>query len=292
MKYPHILVVLVLALGGLTWPALSGAADDLNAIGQSSDYFPDTVGSHWEYRGQITEGPLQTIEHKFFTNVSTVVGTKTLRGMTVTVFRDTNPGNHGPSDSFYRRDVVGIVYHGSEPGTPLEKQLIPYQIVRFPIKISSTIQQFDKKDLDFGTDMDRDGANEKVDAHGTSTVAGLETVTVPAGTFKDAVKVEAYMRMKIHLSGTPRTVTGTDVMTAWFAKGVGLIKYVERQELSPLEDRGVITEITEELDSYEVKPSKASLGRSEPPAERLLADDSGDHELHQVLFTSRLRTHP
>jgi hypothetical protein len=286
------LVVLVLALGGLTWPALSAAADDLNAIGQSSDYFPDTVGSHWEYRGQITEGPLQTIEHKFFTNVSTVVGTKTLRGMTVTVFRDTNPGNHGPSDSFYRRDVVGIVYHGSEPGTPLEKQLIPYQIVRFPIKISSTIQQFDKKDLDFGTDMDRDGANEKVDAHGTSTVAGLETVTVPAGTFKDAVKVEAYMRMKIHLSGTPRTVTGTDVMTAWFAKGVGLIKYVERQELSPLEDRGVITEITEELDSYEVKPSKASLGRSEPPAERLLADDSGDHELHQVLFTSRLRTHP
>jgi hypothetical protein len=194
VKHPHILVVLVLALGGLTWPALSAAADDLNAIGQSSDYFPDTVGSHWEYRGQITEGPLQTIEHKFFTNVSTVVGTKTLRGMTVTVFRDTNPGNHGPSDSFYRRDVVGIVYHGSEPGTPLEKQLIPYQIVRFPIKISSTIQQFDKKDLDFGTDMDRDGANEKVDAHGTSTVAGLETVTVPAGTFTDAVNSHRHGR--------------------------------------------------------------------------------------------------
>lgn len=292
MKHLHMLVGLVLALAGLTWPALPAAGDDRNAIGQSSDYFPDSVGSHWEYRGQITEGPLQTIEHKYFTNVSTVVGTKTLRGMTVTVFHDTNPGNHGPSDSFYRRDVVGIVYHGSDPGTPLEKQLIPYQIVRFPIKISSTIQQFDKKDLDFGTDMDRDGANEKVDAQGTSTVAGLETVTVPAGTFTDAVKVEAYMRMKIHLSGMPRTVTGTDVMTAWFAKGVGLVKYVERQELSPLEDRGVITEITEELDAYEVKPSKASLGRSEPPAEGLLADDSGDDKLHQVLFASRLRTHP
>ena len=59
------------------------------------------------------------------------------------------------------------------------------------------------------------------------------------------------------ISGASRTVTGTDVMTAWFAKGVGLIKYVERQELSPLEDRGVITEITEELDSYEVKSPKA-----------------------------------
>lgn len=275
----------------LPW-SVSLAAEELNGILQSSDYFPDTIGSHWEYHGQITEGPLQTIEHKFFTNVSTVVGTKPLRGMTVTVFHDTNPGNHGPSDSFYRRDVVGIVYHGSDPGTPLEKQLIPYQIVRFPIQIASTIQQFDKKGLDFGTDMDRDGVNEKVDAHGTSTVAGLESITVPAGTFKDAVKVEAYMRMKIHLSGASRTVTGTDVMTAWFAKGVGLIKYVERQELSPLEDRGVITEIMEELDSYDVKSPKASLGRSESPAERLFAHDSRDHELQQVVFPSSFRPHP
>ncbi|HET6678118.1 MAG TPA: hypothetical protein VFH05_07615 [Nitrospira sp.] len=282
------LTVLCLAL---SW-SVSLAAEELTGIVQSSDYFPDTIGSHWEYHGQITEGPLQTIEHKFFTNVSTVVGTKPLRGMTVTVFHDTNPGNHGPSDSFYRRDVVGIVYHGSDPGTPLEKQLIPYQIVRFPIQIASTIQQFDKKGLDFGTDMDRDGVNEKVDAHGTSTVAGLESITVPAGTFKDAVKVEAYMRMKIHLSGASRTVTGTDVMTAWFAKGVGLIKYVERQELSPLEDRGVITEIMEELDSYEVKSPNASLGRSETPAERLFAHDSRHHELQQVIFPSSFRPHP
>lgn len=282
------LTVLCLAL---SW-SVSLAAEELTGIVQSSDYFPDTIGSHWEYHGQITEGPLQTIEHKFFTNVSTVIGTKPLRGMTVTVFHDTNPGNHGPSDSFYRRDVVGIVYHGSDPGTPLEKQLIPYQIVRFPIQIASTIQQFDKKGLDFGTDMDRDGVNEKVDAHGTSTVAGLESITVPAGTFKDAVKVEAYMRMKIHLSGASRTVTGTDVMTAWFAKGVGLIKYVERQELSPLEDRGVITEITEELDSYEVKSPNASLGRSETPAERLFAHDSRHHELQQVVFPSSFRPHP
>jgi hypothetical protein len=292
VKRQHIVLAFLLVLPGVTWPGASTAADELNAIGQSSDYFPDTIGSHWEYRGQITEGPLQTIDHKFFTNVSSVVGTKTLRGMTVTVFHDTNPGNHGPSDSFYRRDVVGIVYHGSEPGTPLEKQLIPYQIVRFPITISSTIQQFDKKGLDFGTDMDRDGVNEKVDAQGNSTVAGLETITVPAGTFKDVVKVEAYMRMRIQLSGTPRTVTGTDVMTAWFARGVGLVKYVERQELSPLEDRGVITEITEELESYEVKAIKASLGRREPATEGLLAHHSGDQELHQVVFASRLRPNP
>lgn len=266
------------------------AAEDTGIIAQSPDYFPDQIGNEWHYRGQITEGPLQTIEHKFFSNVSSVTGTKTIKGMTVTVFHDTNPGNHGPSDSFYRRDSVGIVYYGSEPGTPLEKQLVPYQIVRFPMRVSSSFPQFNRKGLDFGTDMDRDGENEKVDAQGDATVVGQESVTVPAGTFKDAVKVEARMYMRIHLSGANRTALGTDVMTAWFAKGVGLVKYVERQELSPLEDRGVVTDIMEELESYEIKPPKASLGRRESSTEGLLADDTGDHELRQVLFTSRLRS--
>jgi hypothetical protein len=276
----------------LVWSVYSAplAAEDASVIAQSADYFPDQIGNQWSYRGQITEGPLQTIEHKFFSNVSSVTGTKTIKGMAVSVFHDSNPGNHGPSDSFYRRDSVGIVYYGSEPGTPLEKQLVPYQIVRFPMKVSSSFPQFNRKGMDFGTDMDQDGINEKADAQGDATVVGQESVTVPAGTFRDAVKVEARMYMQIHLSGANRTAIGTDVMTAWFAKGVGLVKYVERQELSPLEDRGVVTEIMEELESYEIKPPKASLGRRESSSEGLLADDAGDHELRQVLFTSGLRS--
>jgi hypothetical protein len=284
-----LIVVTAILLVCATWSAPL-LAEDAGGIAQSDDYFPDQIGNEWHYRGQITEGPLQTIEHKFFSNVSSVTGTKAIKGMTVTVFHDTNPGNHGLMDSFYRRDSVGIVYYGSEPGTPFEKQLVPYQIVRFPMKVSSSFQQFNRKELDFGTDLDRDGVNEKADAQGDATVVGQESVTVPAGTFKDAVKVEARMYMQIHLSGAKRTVLGTDVMTAWFAKGVGLVKYVERQELSPLEDRGVVTDIMEELESYEIKPPKASLGRRESSTEGLLADDTSDHELRQVLFTSGFRS--
>jgi hypothetical protein len=279
----------VLLLVCSTWSAPL-AAEDTGIIAESTDYFPDQIGNEWHYRGQITEGPLQTVEHKFFTNVSSVTGTKAIKGMTVTVFHDTNPGNHGPMDSFYRRDSVGIVYYGSEPGTLLEKQLVPYQIVRFPLKASSSFPQFNRKGLDFDSDLDQDGINEKADAQGDATVVGQESVTVPAGTFKNAVKVEARMYMQIHLSGAKRTALGTDVMTAWFAKGVGLVKYVERQELSPLEERGVVTDIMEELESYEIKPPKASLGRRESSTEGLLADDTSDHELRQVLFTSGLRS--
>lgn len=244
-------------LGFSAWSGLCGAEEPFT-ITKSEEYFPDMVGSRWAYRGQISEGPLQTIERKFFENVSTVSGTKTINGVAVTVFHDTNPGNHGASDSFYRRDVVGIVYYGSEPGTPLEKQITPYQIFRFPLKVPSSFQQFDRTGLDFGSDLDRDGTDETVDTKGWSKVISRETITVPAGTFPDAVKVEARMNMHIHLSGSKRSVSGIDVMTAWFAKGVGLVKYAERQELSAVkEDRGVVTEIVEELEEYEIKSAKS-----------------------------------
>ncbi|MBX3237071.1 MAG: hypothetical protein KF814_13055 [Nitrospiraceae bacterium] len=284
---------LVLALSVAPIGLKQAEAEGTDAIAQSADYFPDTIGTRWQYRGQISEGPLQTIENKFFTNVSTVSGTRTLKGgPTVTVFHDTNPGNHGPSDSFYRRDAAGIVYYGSEPGTPLEKQLVPYQIIRFPMRVSQSFQQFSRTDIDFGADMDGDGTNEHADVRGNSTVLGQEAVTVPAGTYPDAVKVEARMTLRIHLSSSRKTAVGTDVMTAWFARGVGLVKYVERQELAAMkEDRTSVTEISEELEEVDVKSAPASQGRGESSPEGIFADHAGDHELLQVVFTSGLRAH-
>lgn len=213
-------------------------------------------------------------------------------GLVVTVFHDTNPGNHGPSDSFYRRDAAGVVYYGSEPGTPLERQLTPYQIIRFPMKVAQSFQQFNRTDIDFGSDIDGDGTNEHVDVEGLSTVVGMESITVPAGTYPDAVRVEAKMTLKIRLSSADRTAVGTDVMTAWFAKGVGLVKYIERQELASLkDDRGNITDITEELEEVSVKSVPGLQGRHEPAPEGLLADNASNEKLFQVLFAPGLRAY-
>ncbi len=290
-RMTHLLLAGLLLAVGMGGRAFG--AEEPVTIAQSADYFPDTPGSRWSYRGQMSEGPLQTIENKFFTNVSTVTGTKTIKGVAVTVFHDTNPGNHGPSDSYYRRDSVGIVYYGADPGTPLEKQITPYQIFRFPITVSSSFQQFDRTGLDFGTDLDRDGTDEKTDVKGWSTILSRETVTVPAGTFADAIKVEARMTMRIHLSASRRTIAGLDVMTAWFAKGVGLVKYSERQEMGAVkEDRGVVVELSEELEDYEIKPAKGSVSGLESTPEGILADHAGNHELGQVILTAGFRAHP
>src|SRR2546427_5969839 len=53
-------------------------------------------------------------------------------------------------------------------------------------------------------------------------------------------------------------------------------------------DRGLVTEITEELEEAEVKTDTASLQRCEPPAQRVLAHDARHHELSQVAFATGL----
>lgn len=263
IRHPHgyrVFASLVLAAGLLAASPEDSAAQAgprQETVEDAHLYFPDAVGSRWRYRGHIEEWPLQKISvEKNYVNVSTVTGTQTIKGVAVTVFHDTNPGNHGPTDSYYRRDAVGVVYYGSSPGTPVERQIVPYQIVRFPIDIPSSFQQFDRKGIDFGTDMDGDGTQEKVDVEASMAMVGKEQVSVPAGSYANAIRMEARMTMRIHLSGSKRTVVSTDVLTAWFAKGVGLVKYMEHQEMPPAAtDRGWITEITEELEEADIKTS-------------------------------------
>src|SRR3990167_4643913 len=160
--HPHrLLGVLLIAAGLFIFPestSLAQSGSPRETIADGHLYFPDAVGSRWRYRGRVEEWPLQKISTtKAYANISTVSGTQTVKGVTVTVFHDSNPGNHGPTDSYYRRDAVGVVYYGSSPGTPIERQIIPYQIIRFPIDIPSSFQQFDRKGIDFGDDVDGDG---------------------------------------------------------------------------------------------------------------------------------------
>jgi hypothetical protein len=136
------------------------------------------------------------IDNKFFANTSSVTGTKKLNGVTVTVFHDTNPGNHGESDSYYRRDSVGMVYYGSDPGTPLEKQIVPYQIVRFPMTIPSSFQQFNRNGLDFGA-YGRDGVSESRYGRKSGVISRKRSPSRPAPI---QYGQGSRMTMQIHLS--------------------------------------------------------------------------------------------
>lgn len=241
------LIVLVLCSQAIS-------AADLVTVPNPEEFFPDGKGSRWKYRGQVIEGPLSTIAQKTFANISSVKGTEKIKGVMVRVFHDTNPGSHEPSDTFYRRDAAGIVYYGSDPGSALEKQLVPYQIVRFPIQYPSSFQQLNRQGVTYGEDLDGDGKNEKVDVEAWLTVVGPEAVQVPAGKYTDVIRVESKMTMRIHLTKEREVAVRTDTMNVWFARGVGVVKYIERDEAASIRgDRGVVTETTEELEEADIK---------------------------------------
>lgn len=252
---------LCLSLSSHVFAAESSAV----VIDQVHEYFPDHLGNEWVYRGTMIEGGMVQIVEKNtqFTNVSKVIGEETQHGLEVMVFHDTNPGNQGPSDSYYHRDVAGIRYYGSMPGTTLERQLVPYQIVRFPLETPSSFEQFNRKGLELGMDLDQDGESEKVDMVAISSAQGQETISVPAGTYSQALRLEAKMMMHVHLSESGKIIRGTDTMTVWFARGVGLVKYIERQTIPSLRSKNERTiEVTEVLEKVTLATDVA-LWRSE-----------------------------
>ena len=269
------------------------AAAEPRTLTNSMEYFPDTVGNRWQYQGKVVKSPLQKVQIETFQNVSTVTGTERIRGVEMKVFHDTNPGNHGPQDSYYRRDAAGIVYYGSKPGTTLERQVIPYQVVVFPLTSPSSFQQFDRANLEFGSDLDGDGISETTDLAATVSVKGFEHVSVPAGTYENALRIEAHLRIRIHLSKSQRIAVGQDTMTAWFARGVGLVKYIERQELpGPTSRPGRATEISEELVEKRLVSEPTSRGRGESSPEGVLADNPRRHELEEVVIPAGFGPHP
>ena len=291
---PWLSTMMVITVAVLAQPnSFVLAESSSRTIVEAEEYFPDQPGHRWKYRGRVTEGVVDQIADVTFVNTSTVMGEEVVDGVTLTVFRDTNPGNQGASDSYYLRDAAGIRYYGSKPGTELERQLIPYQIIRFPIQIPSSFQQLARKNLDLGIDLDRDGKSERVDVQAWVTIKDQEPISVPFATYPEAVRMEARMSMLVHLSRSGKTVRASDTMIAWFAKGVGLVKYIERQTVPMLgtgKDR--VIEITEELEEAEVGGEIASFGRSKSPAKGVLTHHALNHELLQIAFPSRLGAHP
>ena len=247
----------------------AGGNPVLKEIQNTEEYFPDEIGSVWRYKGSSRTDAVERIAEVTFANEVAAIGTTNIKGETVKIFRETNQGNKGPSDGFFRRDKSGITYYGSQPTTPFEQQLIPYRVLVFPLVMDGSFRQLEKKGVDMQTDLDGDGRHERADVVADVHVVAHTPVTVPAGTFPDTVQIDAVMTIAISLTKDRRVIMSRDRVTSWFARGVGLVKYVEEIEAPPvLETRGEVTHVSEELESYTLKgtvggPSVPSSSR--PP---------------------------
>lgn len=253
-RYVIPAAVLVVCLLPGAGPDAAAPEPGAREIQKTEEYFPDEIGSVWRYKGRSRTDAVERVSEVAFANEVSAIGTTNIKGETVKIFRETNQGNKGPTDGFFRRDKAGITYYGSQPTTPFEQQLIPYRVLVFPLVMEGTFRQLEKKGVDMQADLDGDSRHERADVVADVRVSAHTPVTVPAGTFSDALQIDASMTIVITLTKSGRVITSRDRITSWFVRGIGLVKYVEEIEAPPvLETRGEVTHVSEELESYTLK---------------------------------------
>ena len=245
-----ILISFILLLIGT-----AGETQEGTPIKDVERYFPDDVGLEWKFTGSVAD---QVQKVASYTNVATVKGMTEKNGVKVKVFSETNQSNEGPTESYFFRDKNGITYHGGEPTTSFENQIVPYRVIRFPITLHQTFSQIQKNNISFGQDLDNDGKEEQAEVRAEVTAASFETVSVPAGVFKDCLKLQGSLVVQVTLSKNQKVVQMVDKTTNWFAPGIGMVKGIERIEYPSVDGSNPAANIiTEELTEYTQGKSSA-----------------------------------
>ena len=208
-----VTVVLFLFLAGC-----SGSGSSSAGGGAAAKYMPHTTGSTWNYSSVSSYAT-----YTFTVSITSSSDTAYTQKYTSSLDSEYSISNYvfsnnvwGQSEATdYASDGVLISSTTWTPPCPLS----------FPSKIDAGTNEHYLLTVDSGT-----AKSATMDI----TVIGYENVTVPAGTFNNAVKI-SYTYV---LTGSVFAPVAT--WTSWFAEGVGLIKTVYDGE-------------TEELTSYSIK---------------------------------------
>jgi hypothetical protein len=190
------------------------------------------VGARWMFRGTGTSGGIPVGPRLARREVT---GTKMFGAATAAVvFGPEHDLDPKTLDDYLEITTAGLVDHGSsEPPSMYERAgryAAPYTAIPFPLRTCAPYQPFNasvKTD-----DRDGDGLPETVTALATTTLT-FEDVTVPAGAFKKALRVESVEDLATTYTKPPFGTGHQGRRTIdWYASGVGPIKRtVERDSV-------------------------------------------------------------
>jgi len=205
----------------------------------SAPYFPLPDGATWTYN--VSDGTTSSTETR------TVAGTRSFNGAQVKIIRD-QAGN----ENYFTNDDAGVRVHGALFVDPVNGNETDTYSPPVP---------FAARDSVMGTQVSGSGTATGVQGSTTftlnytsaSTPLAIETVTVPAGTFSNAVHVRLTINYSGVVNGTPVNYSAT--LDDWLVAGVGSVREVSTDTTSS-------TTTTWELRSYAIR--------------RPLADFSGD----------------
>lgn len=182
-------------------------------IGDIGNFFPYNQGNTWEYQKTRsgTGSSSQT-----YTNTHSISGVRPIHGIDALIFRESNPENDGAAEDHYiLKTANGIIVHGAEPTDEITPQIVPYQAIRFPLSESSKYVSLKKERITV--------SGLPVDLTIEVNVVGFESISVPSGTYANALKIVT--NQMATLAGDPaQTVKGTE--TVWLVSKLGIVKSV------------------------------------------------------------------
>ena len=190
--------------------------------GDIGNLFPFNQGNIWNIQGLMSQTGQPTTTS--YTTTVMVDGVKSVGGINALVFKENNSVNSGvPDEEYLSKDSRDVSIRGTDTSNLITSQLIPYSLLRFPLAPGSTFQGLGKKKINVG-DLDGDGKNNIAALTTQVTVEDFEAISVPAGVFPSALRIQSVLTIKIRLfDGSLATVTENDI--DWYAPGVGLVRH-------------------------------------------------------------------
>jgi DNA-binding beta-propeller fold protein YncE len=196
--------------------------------GDIGTYFPLEPGITWTYDVTKTEFGSPRIEYEKEVRTKMVA----FKGGydNLTVFKERSSAESQIHERFFGKEPYNLPATLSSRLMEFEfyhEDLLvshaPYPVAFFPPVVGSKHAQF--VNSTFVQDLDGDGySGDYTTTSSYLTVLGFETVSVPAGTFTNVLRIETERSLEIESEYDGNRLSRTTTVTEWFAQGAGLIK--------------------------------------------------------------------
>jgi methionine-rich copper-binding protein CopC len=182
-----------------------------NPPSATNEYWPMQVGNRWVYR--YADGTAERQD---------VTGTEIVDGQTAWVVTTTGLNNQGTELTRYRLSGTAIV-ELADASDPFSRALGALELLRLPALAGSSFVQVNKV-LDGVVDVDNDGRADPLTINSVATVIDRGAITVPAGTFNDAIHIQYRVQQSATGSSSGQVVRADFVADEWYAAGIGPVR--------------------------------------------------------------------
>jgi len=226
-------LVMRFAIGVLILWLFSQGGNVFGETISTSEYFPLDDWNAWNYR---VTGPYGTYNQ----TVTVLPGTTTINGVATKAVKST-AGPDGEGIDYWTNDLNGVRVHaGYAPGMGWLYFEPPMVNANRTMNLGDTVYSRGKARfvlVGYGTHI--------IDYESTTTIEGMETVTVPAGSY-ETVMVNHTVRIYGYLVG--QWFEDRSTSTVWLAKYIGDVKSISADEYGTEESVLVSTNIKPPVD--------------------------------------------